>query len=87
MDPQLFICPICFATYSSGQIIKERPTCPDCASEAIEMDVIPYDKFLADTPLADLEAILRRIEADTYLRESYRNLKADRVRQLIDKKK
>jgi hypothetical protein len=50
-----YLCPACFTQYSSTQIQLEWPTCPDCYSEAIEIDVIPLEKFLADTSLAMLQ--------------------------------
>lgn len=80
------ICPLCFERYGVREIITAYPMCPDCSSEAIDIEVEPYDSFMASKTYADLDEVLRRWEQVDGFLPAYKEAKTSRIRALRDKK-
>lgn len=77
------ICPVCAEIFPPGSVSKDFPTCPECYSEAIEVEVQPLGSFMASKTVRELEDMLTRWEATQGFRPEYKKLKADRLRHLI----
>lgn len=80
------ICPLCFGRYGPGEIIAAYPTCPDCSSEAIDVEVEDFASFMASKTYADLDDVLRRWEQVEGFLPAYKEAKASRIRALRDQK-
>lgn len=51
------ICPVCFARYPSNSVCADYPICSECESEAMEIELIPYEDFISRVSVSDLERI------------------------------
>ena len=80
------VCPVCFTIFPKGKIHADYPTCPHCDSEAIGVDVVPLDEFLAQTPLEELQRIASEWDAATGFYEAYKREKATKIAALIKRK-
>lgn len=80
---QLHVCEICFHTYPSSSVNPEWPTCPDCESEALSINLIPLRTYLESSDRQALEDIKTKIMSNTNLYEHYRKAVADRIEGLI----
>lgn len=80
------ICPLCFEQYEAGEIIAEYPMCPDCSSEAMDIEVEGLADFIASKTYADLDGVLRRWEQVEGFLPAYKEAKASRIRSLRDQK-
>lgn len=80
------ICPACFERYGSGEIVAAYPACPDCSSEAMDIEVKNFSEFMASTTASELDALLTRWEQAEGFRPEYKKAKAARIRSLRDQK-
>jgi len=80
------VCPLCCEIIPAGTVSAEYPCCPDCSSEAIDIDVIPLAEFLEGKTVEDLRELLRRSEAAEGFLPAYKEIKSERIRQLISLK-
>jgi len=77
------MCPICFKLYPVCRLNDEWPTCPDCESEAITVDLVAMSDFLGRHTIADLRALLEKWNAASGFRETYKRQKQERIEHLI----
>jgi hypothetical protein len=84
---QRSICPVCWRTFEAGEIQVEWPTCPDCYSEAVEVEVLPFDDFVRSKSIADLQEAVRSWQDKGELRESFRKTVVKRIRSVIEVKR
>jgi hypothetical protein len=80
------ICSLCFERYGPGEIAADYPMCPDCSSEAMEIEVENFASFMASKTYADLEDALQRWQQVEGFRPAYKEAKASRIRALRDEK-
>jgi hypothetical protein len=76
------VCPLCACLFQPGSVSADFPFCPDCSSEAMDIEVLPLDGFLDSKSLADFDDMLARWEAADGFRSEYKQLKSDRLRHL-----
>lgn len=81
------ICPGCFAHYAPGTISAEYPICPECSSEATEVELIPHADFMDRLSLADLEQIKERWSRREDLLPNYKQAVLKRVEEIIREKR
>jgi hypothetical protein len=77
------ICPVCFTLYPIAAARSQNPTCPDCGSEAIEVDLEPLTTFLERHCEAELREKLSKWNAATGFYESYKEAKRKRIEVAI----
>jgi hypothetical protein len=79
-----FLCPVCFHFYAT--IDPKWPTCPDCGSEAMDVDVVPLDQFLQEHTLENLQDTREKWAAVQGFRETYKQKKLERIDKVISLK-
>lgn len=77
------ICPACLERYSENTIDAEYSTCPECASEAMEIDVIAYSEYLSKTTIEELKSMQLKWAARERLRVEFKSLVAQRIDGLL----
>jgi len=80
------ICPLCFEQYGAGEIVADYPMCPDCSSEAMDIEVEGFADFMAEKTYAELNDVLQRWESTDGFLPAYKDAKAARIRALRDQK-
>jgi hypothetical protein len=73
------ICPICFDVYPASSAAQDPALCPDCGSEAIDIELVPLGTFLAETSTQKLTELRERWIAATGFLESYKAAKLQRI--------
>lgn len=71
---------------SLANVQSEWPTCPDCYSEAAEVEVLPFDDFVRSKSMADLQEAIRSWQDNADLRESFRQTVVKRIRSVVEVK-
>jgi hypothetical protein len=77
------ICPVCFTQYPLAKAVSEFPTCPECESEAISIDLEPFEAFLARHSLQNLQDTLAKWNEAAGFLESYKESKRKRIESVI----
>ena len=78
------ICPLCFLQFPRSAAMA---TCPDCGSEAIEIDAVPLSQYLTDHTLNDLQTLLAKWDAAAKsFNPSYHAAKRARMVAVIEMK-
>ena len=85
--PTVTICPACLEQFPAGSIPVEAPCCPDCYSEALQVDVVPYREFLDRNSAEQLEEMRVRWSTKTGLLPQFKALVANRIEELIRAKR
>jgi hypothetical protein len=80
------ICPGCLARYLPNTILVEYPFCPDCSSEAMDIDVVSYREFVDAHPLAEFEEMKRQWDVREGLVPKFKELVSKRINELIREK-
>lgn len=80
------ICPVCFQQYPPGEVAVDYPFCPDCASEAMDIEVEEFASFMTSKTITDFDVILDRWNQVEGMRPAYKEEKALRIRSLRDQK-
>jgi len=81
------LCPVCFKEYGVSRLRRERPTCPECDSEAMEIDLVSKRKFLAKISLAEIQGLRDSWAKDTRFLPAYHSEKLARIEALCKAKK
>jgi hypothetical protein len=81
------ICPLCFRLYPSSLARSEWPMCADCSSEAIDMDVIPLRRYLADNSLRELTELRDSWAASDEFLPAYKAEKLKRISYVLELKR
>lgn len=76
------ICPACLATYPSGTIIAEWPYCPDCSSEAMDIDVQNLEAYLASHTMEDFDRMLATWHGSDKFLPGFKALVIERIERL-----
>jgi hypothetical protein len=77
------ICPLCYNLYPETLAHKKYPFCPDCGSEAIDVEVVPLRRYLAETSTASLIQWRDSWAAITGFRENYKAAKLERIERAM----
>ena len=81
------ICPVCFSFHPGFRVRLECPTCPDCASEALTVDVILLKHFLAEATLDKLVEMRNEWALIEGFNETYKGEKLKRMSRVVELKK
>jgi hypothetical protein len=81
--PTATICPACLEQYPPGSIPVDASCCPECYSEAREIDVVSYKEFLDRISVQRLEEMRSRWSTKTGLLPQFKALVATRIEDLI----
>jgi hypothetical protein len=80
------VCPLCFEQFPAGTVSSDHPSCPDCASEGMDLGVEPLQAFLAAKTLEELDEIAMRWQAVDGFLPRFKALKAERIAGLRARK-
>jgi hypothetical protein len=80
--PHDTVCTRCFTRFPAGTLSAAWPTCADCTSEGMELEVAALDAFLDAHTLADLDALAARWDAAEGMRPAYKAYKAANIAAL-----
>jgi hypothetical protein len=81
------ICPICLDRFPPGTMSNDHPYCSDCESEAMTIDVVPLEEFLAANTVDDFDNMLAKWDATEGFLPEYKALKSQRIVQLRELKR
>lgn len=77
------ICPGCFARYAPNTIRADYPICPDCNSEAKEIELMSHGDFMSRISPADLEQMRERWSQREDLLPMYKQDVLNRIDELV----
>ncbi|HEV8268987.1 MAG TPA: MmcQ/YjbR family DNA-binding protein [Thermoanaerobaculia bacterium] len=88
-SPDKALCPVCFGEYPST-LLRKGPlyrSCPDCSSEAMEIEVVSKAAFLEKTTLAELTDLRDRWKNEKGFLPEYHARKLRRLDAIVRAKK